>query len=248
MLLAGSGPDAATVSLLARSRASFSYQCRPSRNRPNRQQREAEVDPRRLTQRSVVVLHHDVAAGPRAGRTSVPAALRRGPARPRACRRTRRPRTSVRAEDERASIRHRDVGLEALEVGQEVGAARELGELLRLGFGAAFRLVRDERALDRGPELGELLVIRPAFPSSVMFVHRCDRRLRRVVHDLLHLPPGRTTLGLFSGVAVVIQTDRQQHHEARQARARRRGSRGARRGSSRAAGTPTRRTGRSRRW
>ena len=93
---------------------------------------------------------------------------------------------------------------------------RELRELLRLGLLAASGCMRDERASTAGRSW--------ASPSSShrrsLFgdvLDRLDRRLRRVAHDLFHLPPRRAPFGCSSGVAVVIHTDRQQHHEARQA-------------------------------
>ena len=77
--------------------------------------------------------------------------------------------------------------LEALEVGEEVGAAAELRERLRLGFLAAFGCACHERGVDGRPQLRQPFDV-DGVPFSAMFCTSLDARLRGIVDDLFHVP------------------------------------------------------------
>ena len=239
-----SGPDA------ARSR-SWPVRGRPSRTSAGRAgtgrttATRGEVDPWRLTQRSVVVLHHDVA-----------------PARERVARRFRRRFAGNRldferlaelddrvprfVEDDAVRFATRDVrsGSPRSRSGSRCcgansanscgsGSAPPSGWCVTSAPSTAGRSCASSSSSTGVPVFGDVL-------------DSCDRRLRRVVHDLFDLPPGRTTLRAVQRRRGGDPTDREQHHEARQARARDEEAEARTEVRRRAAGTPTRRTGRSR--
>ena len=107
---------------------------------------------------------------------------------------------------------------EALEVGEIVGGAAELRELLRRRFDTAFGLLLHECGVGRRAKLRETLdVDRVTAVDDV--VHGGDVRRARVVDDLDHLPAGRPSFRTVEWRRGRDPQAREQDQEPEEARA-----------------------------